>query len=462
MLPFLRNIFQSYGWSAETAGERKRRKRREKNARQKQRGKDREAGVLAPNSHDPDALGDSGAAFNVGNTFDKGDTENASDNETSSGMDDVFDTENVSDNENYLDSETAVDSGNVPNTGNNTITRYEKDAAIEKDTNALAEGVRRTRSQALTFTEGAGEMTAEAALQGDQVQRSTESRKIDVAATQVDAAKVAESNVEDGGACLKDAQHVNRSENSNEETRDQRASDKSEHQNVQVIGLQSRPSGTTSTGNPIAPYHQPPAHKLGLTTSVWHQIVCPVPPDELKTMNKSDLEDKMRADYFAALAHRTLADFMWRTVIFANYFSSKNPAKIGLPGHLSFSTRGQQRFEIVVQESKLLGTCRAPPTHRAVEDAVVLFLSRTWEFSTGDMAKFTNANRDIALLLHARLVRERMATTLELYDMFTRCYGRPYAPRAVHTADYVGVEHKGLELLFDSSNSFTYPGPQRS
>jgi hypothetical protein len=88
-----------------------------------------------------------------------------------------------------------------------------------------------------------------------------------------------------------------------------------------------------------------------------------------------------------------------------------------------------------------------------------IFQSYGWSAETaGD----TNSNRDIALLLHARLVRERMATTLELYDMFTRCYGRPYAPRAVHTADYVGVEHKGLELLFGSSNSFTYPGPQRS
>jgi hypothetical protein len=320
----------------------------------------------------------------------------------------------------------------------------------------------------LTVTEGVGETTAEAALQGDQIQRSAESRKIDaaentvrkidVAATQADAAKVADFNVEDGGAVLKDTQHVKEPEDANEKMRDRRASDESGHQTTH----DTRPPRTVPADTPIAPHHQLPAHKLGLTTSVWHQIVCPVFPEELKTMNKSDLEDNMRAHYFTALAHRTLADFMWRTVIFANYFSSKNPAKIDLPGHSSFSTRGQQRFEIVVQESKLLGTCRAPPTRRAVEDAVLLFLNRTWEPPTGEVAKFAKANRDMALLLRASLVRERTTTTLELFDMFTRCYGGSHAPRAVHTADYVGVEHKGLELLFNSSNSFTYPNPQRS
>ena len=144
----------------------------------------------------------------------------------------------------------------------------------------------------------------------------------------------------------------------------------------------------------------------------------------------------------SASAHRVLADRLWRTVVFANYFSDSTPADIELPRDFQSLSIAQQRFGVVVQESKLIGASRPMPSRQAaVENAVLLFLSRTeMRDSTELMNDLTRANRNMALRLHSRLVEERLVTPGELYGMFIESYE--------FDGDSRVEEFVGLEALF--------------
>jgi len=179
------------------------------------------------------------------------------------------------------------------------------------------------------------------------------------------------------------------------------------------------------------------------------QMTCPEFPESLARLQDADLADSFRAGHMSASAHRVLADRLWRTIIYANYFSDSIPADIELPQDFQSMSLEQQRFGVLVQESKLIGTSRPLPSYQAaIENAVLHFLTRTKQDSALLMNEFTRANRDMALRLHVRLVEELVMTRHELYKMFIDSYGR---------RDKGGmrcsVVFTGLEVLFDKGGS---------
>jgi hypothetical protein len=153
---------------------------------------------------------------------------------------------------------------------------------------------------------------------------------------------------------------------------------------------------------------------------------CPEFPESLAKLQEADLADTVRAGHMSTTAHKVLADRLWRTVAFANYFSDRQPTSSDLPPGSQSISLGQQRFGCPVPGSKSTGASRPSPLHQAaVENAVLLLLSRTKNDSEHlTMNKFTRANRAMAMLLHAALAEERVVTRKDLFEMFAETYGR--------------------------------------
>jgi hypothetical protein len=220
------------------------------------------------------------------------------------------------------------------------------------------------------------------------------------------------------------------------------------------------PVSLTPAASPIL--DPPPPIVPAPTISIHRRVFCAPFSEELFLTKDSDLVDGPRTGHFATLVHRPLTTLMWRTVILANYFSDSEPATIEMPRLFHFLPLEQQRFEIAVQESKLLGEARPSVSQRrAVEDAVLLFLNRTRVMSDGRvfkgrMAEYVNANQIMSILLHTCLRKGRVATPYKLHRMFTDSYKCPNP--ALHGRERL-VDHKGLEALFDSSVTYTYPNP---
>jgi hypothetical protein len=117
-----------------------------------------------------------------------------------------------------------------------------------------------------------------------------------------------------------------------------------------------------------------------------------------------DLADPLRAAYMSATAHSVLADRLWRTVRFANYFlPDRAPPGIALP----------QKFE--------------SSQRKAVENAVSEFLRRTMNDGSEErrvMNRLTQANRTMASLLHSYLMLEMKMSRGDLFHMYVQSYGR--------------------------------------
>jgi hypothetical protein len=181
------------------------------------------------------------------------------------------------------------------------------------------------------------------------------------------------------------------------------------------------------------------------------EMTCPDFPESLAKLQDADLADSFRAGHMAALAHKVLADRLWRTVIFANYFSGSTPADIDLPQDFQSMNYNQQRFGVRVEESKSIGVGRPLPSQQAaVEDAVLLFLSQTKRDSVEFMEDFIWANRTMAWRLYSCLVEERVVTREELFGMFIDSYGGPEHEK-VKVQKAWTVDGTGLEALFDGS-----------
>jgi hypothetical protein len=180
------------------------------------------------------------------------------------------------------------------------------------------------------------------------------------------------------------------------------------------------------------------------------EMTCPEFPGSLAKLQDADLADSFRAGHMAASAHGVLADRLWRAVIFANYFSDSTPAEIDLPRDFQSMTYGQQRFGVLVQESKLICGSRPLPSHQAeVENAVLDFLRRAKQDSAELVDDCTRANKSMALRLHSSLMEGRVVTRKELYEMFIDSYGGEHE-RAARSWT---VEGTGLEALFDDGSA---------
>jgi hypothetical protein len=220
---------------------------------------------------------------------------------------------------------------------------------------------------------------------GDLSNRSAAAAKIDVAA---------KTNVEDEAKSANDAQHANNPESDHKQLGDQRPADQSEHYNLQVTDLHMipscmseevcttfrrlrSPSHSSFVEPPLVLERQPLTNRFASTTPGRPELLCTTSPPALLDLKRSDLANIQRSEDLVRLSCVTLADLLWRTVIFANYFSDGSPTEIGLPCNFQFMPPEQQRFEIVVRESKLLGGRRPVPDHQAkVERDVLKFLSR--------------------------------------------------------------------------------------
>jgi hypothetical protein len=131
---------------------------------------------------------------------------------------------------------------------------------------------------------------------------------------------------------------------------------------------------------------------------------CPNFPESLSKFQEADLADPLRAAYMSATAHSVLADRLWRTVRFANYFlPDRAPPGIALP----------QKFESSQRE--------------AVENAVSEFLGRVKNDGFEErrvMNRLTQANRTMASRLHSYLMLEMKMTRGHLFQMYVQSYGR--------------------------------------
>jgi len=152
---------------------------------------------------------------------------------------------------------------------------------------------------------------------------------------------------------------------------------------------------------------------------------CPNLPESLKALQAADLADSLRAAHMSILVHNVLADRLWRTVQFANYFytpPARNPAiVVRLPPTFHSMSPRQQRL------ARLAARPPPPPHYRAaVEEGVASFLSRTRKIDAEyrEMNKFTRANRDMAGYLQTSLALERVVTKREMFEMFEASYGK--------------------------------------
>jgi hypothetical protein len=367
-------------------------------------------------------------------------------------------------------------------------TGHEASAATEHGTASIADDVEGTLDQMSTVDdEGQGstdtsdvDAAESEARESDTVAAEVDQADIDVdtdsdaSDTEFDtasegAAAAAKTDVEDKAKATNDAQHTNESETTDEQTQDQHALDQFKHPSVQVGDPhdQSRLSEevratfqrlrslslSSIVERPLASRHQTPMNKLASTNLGRPELLCPTFPPALIGLKESDFANIHQSEDLVRLSCVTLADLLWRTVIFANYFSDGSPTEAGLPRNFQFMPLGQQRFGIMVRESKSLGGRRPVlvPDHQAkVERDVLKFLSRVRQQPMVHIDELTLSNRDMNLQLQAHLRNRKVAARKELFGMFTQSYERRYER---HDLD---ISAKGLDHLFDRTGSFEY------
>jgi hypothetical protein len=372
--------------------------------------------------------------------------------------------------------------------GYSRATVQEASATTEHETTSIAENVEGTQDQMSTVGDEAHDSTDTSdmdAAESEAGESDTFPVEVGEADTDVDtdsdasdtefdtvsegAAAAAKTDVEDKAKATNDAQHTNESETTDEQTQDQHALDQFKHPSVQVGDPhdQSRLSEevratfqrlrslslSSIVERPLASRHQTPMNKLASTNLGRPELLCPTFPPALIGLKESDFANIHQSEDLVRLSCVTLADLLWRTVIFANYFSDGSPTEAGLPRNFQFMPLGQQRFGIMVRESKSLGGRRPVlvPDHQAkVERDVLKFLSRVRQQPMVHIDELTLSNRDMNLQLQAHLRNRKVAARKELFGMFTQSYERRYER---HDLD---ISAKGLDHLFDRTGSFEY------
>lgn len=213
-----------------------------------------------------------------------------------------------------------------------------------------------------------------------------------------------------------------------------------------TIEIPSKPERRFTIDNldpPLPPTTTPPSLPLQ-----------PLPnlPKSLDALQAADFTDPPRAAHMSAAADNLLADRLWRTVQFANYFYSppaRKPAIVVIfpPTFHSMNPRQQRLAQLAI---------RPPPPQywqEAVEKGVASFLSRTRKNDAGagyrEMNMFTEANRGMAFYLQTSLALERVVTKREMFEMFEASYGKGGEEGVDWRVDMIG-----LGVVFDGGDSW--------
>lgn len=263
----------------------------------------------------------------------------------------------------------------------------------------------------------------------------------------------------------KEEHHVNEIMSNNGEHRDEHSQQQSDQQATEGNDACSTPSRLSDivratfrrlrgrSHSPIARkslalQRQAPIETLASATPGRHGLLCPDFLHALLDLRDGNFNNAEQLKLTMRLSYSTLEDLLWRTVIYANHFSDSAPTEISLPWNFHTLSLEQQRFEIIVRQSKLLSGLRnAPSDQAAVENAVLEFLRRIQQRPQSNMRNFITACRDMSLMLHTHLHQGHKATRRQLSKFFTSAYQRRFVDPPL------GIDATGLEELFDGSVS---------